>query len=174
MQNMITVARTDWAGVALLAHECGHHWNDHLSDNLGSRPPKELEADTFAGFAVARLGGSLDDALALFHQMPRDALPPGQPTHPRRADRLQAAAVGWRNGRPPPPPTPPVPPSAPQRPEPLPPAGPRPPSSCTHGWASDTMLRGGVEQRQVRTCVGGIERLRWAKRMADGTWQFLD
>ncbi|MCV9960759.1 hypothetical protein OIU34_02505 [Pararhizobium sp. BT-229] len=82
-----------WSGVALLAHECGHHLSGHTLDGQGSKPPKELEADSFAGFIVAKLGGTREQALALFEDFPLEATE----THPARSDRLQAVAVGWRN-----------------------------------------------------------------------------
>lgn len=82
-----------WSGVALLAHECGHHLSGHTLDGQGSKPPKELQADSFAGFIVARLGGTREQALALFNTFPVEA----SETHPSRSDRLQAVAVGWRN-----------------------------------------------------------------------------
>ena len=82
-----------WSGVALLAHECGHHLSGHTLDGQGSKPPKELEADSFAGFIVAKLGGTREQALALYKEFPLQA----SATHPARSDRLQAVAVGWRN-----------------------------------------------------------------------------
>lgn len=82
-----------WSGVALLAHECGHHLSGHTLDGQGSKPPKELQADSFAGFIVAKLGGTREQALALFKTFPLEA----SETHPARSDRLQAVAVGWRN-----------------------------------------------------------------------------
>lgn len=80
-----------WAGVALLAHECGHHLNGHTLDLTGSQPARELESDYFSGFVVGRLGGTLAQAEALFNGLPVE----GSATHPPRRDRLHAAAVGW-------------------------------------------------------------------------------
>ncbi|MGR9293622.1 hypothetical protein ACU8OS_35240 (plasmid) [Rhizobium leguminosarum] len=83
-----------WSGVSLLAHECGHHLSGHTLDGQGSKPPKELEADKFAGFIVARLGGTVEQAQALFNTFSEQ----GSDTHPARKDRVQAVAVGWRMG----------------------------------------------------------------------------
>lgn len=80
-----------WAGVALMAHECGHHLNGHTLDRTGSQPAREIESDYFAGFVVGRLGGTLAQAEALFKGLSSE----GSSTHPPRRDRLQAAAVGW-------------------------------------------------------------------------------
>jgi hypothetical protein len=82
-----------WEDVAILAHEIGHHLNGHTLDDIGSRPPTELEADRFAGFAISRLGGSLENALAGFRALPKD----GSRTHPPRAERLAAVEAGWRH-----------------------------------------------------------------------------
>lgn len=87
-----TIADNRWAAVSLMAHEIAHHLNGHTLEAGGSRPPTELEADSFAGFAVGRLGGSLQDAQWLFNQLPAT----GSDTHPPRSARLEAVAVGWR------------------------------------------------------------------------------
>ncbi len=57
-----TIPDNQWAVVALMSHEIAHHLNGHTLEAGGSRPPTELEADKFAGFAVGKLGGSLQDA----------------------------------------------------------------------------------------------------------------
>lgn len=89
-----TIADNRWAAVSLMAHEIAHHLNGHTLEAGGSRPPTELEADSFAGFAVGRLGGSLQDAQWLFSQLSEH----GSDTHPPRSARLEAVAVGWREG----------------------------------------------------------------------------
>ena len=89
-----TIADDRWAAISLMAHEIAHHLNGHTLEAGGSRPPTELEADSFAGFAVGRLGGSLRDAQSLFNQLPAS----GSDTHPPRSARLEAVAVGWRDG----------------------------------------------------------------------------
>lgn len=91
MQN--TVANHRWAAVALLGHEIAHHLNGHTLGVGGSRPSTELEADKFAGFAVGKLGGTLQDAQWLFQQMQSA----GSETHPPKSARLEAVAVGWRD-----------------------------------------------------------------------------
>ena len=79
--------------MALLSHEIAHHLNGHTLEAGGSRPPTELEADKFAGFAVGKLGGSLQEAQWLFRQLSAE----GSETHPPRSARLEAVAVGWRD-----------------------------------------------------------------------------
>ncbi|MGR3614632.1 MAG: hypothetical protein ACU0BB_01145 [Paracoccaceae bacterium] len=87
-----TIPNNRWAAVSLLGHEIAHHLNGHTLEDTGSRPPTELEADRFAGFAVGKLGGSLQDAQWLFRQLPAE----GSQSHPPRSARLEAVAVGWR------------------------------------------------------------------------------
>ena len=88
-----SIAHNRWAAVALLGHEIAHHLNGHTLEAGGSRPPTELEADKFAGFAVGKLGGNLQEAQWLFQQLPAS----GSDTHPPRGARLEAVAVGWRD-----------------------------------------------------------------------------
>lgn len=97
-----TIAKDEWMAVALLAHEVGHHLNNHTLQRLEDRPLQELEADKFAGFVVGKLGGALADAQRLYETLPLK----GGRSHPGRADRLEAVAVGWREGARAPAPTP--------------------------------------------------------------------
>lgn len=93
MAEIAKAARTDWAGLSILAHEVGHHLSGHTLKEGGSRPPTELEADKFSGFVVARMGGSLDEATAVMRQISEE----GSDTHPPRSARLEAIAAGWRS-----------------------------------------------------------------------------
>jgi len=89
---------SNWGAMVVIAHELGHHLALH---NLGGdhaperRRQMELEADHFAGFALARLGASLDEAQVIFKALP-DL---GTTTHPDRASRLGAVEKGWRSAR---------------------------------------------------------------------------
>lgn len=94
MDEVSRGADTKWAAWTIMAHEVGHHLNGHTLIPGGSRPPTELEADEFAGFAVARNAGSLDEALAAFQQLSEE----GSETHPPRSARLEAVTRGYRNG----------------------------------------------------------------------------
>ncbi len=91
IQKMKETTATDWAALTILAHEIGHHLNGHTLSAGGSRPALELQADTFAGHAVKRIGGSLDQALAAYQVMPAG----GSETHPPRSARLEAVTRGW-------------------------------------------------------------------------------
>ncbi|RED92464.1 tetratricopeptide repeat protein [Marinoscillum furvescens DSM 4134] len=87
-------SQTDWASVSILAHEIGHHLNAHTLDGVGSRPEKELDADEFSGFALNRLGATLEEAQAAMQNAGGEK---ASKTHPARSDRLNAIAHGWTN-----------------------------------------------------------------------------
>ncbi len=91
IQKIRETTATDWAALTILAHEIGHHLNGHTLSASGSRPILELQADTFAGHAVKRIGGTLDQALAAYQVMPAE----GSETHPPRSARLEAVTRGW-------------------------------------------------------------------------------
>lgn len=84
-------SNTNWASVSVIAHEVGHHLNNHL---LGSsdRIHFELEADEFSGFVMHKLGASLEEAqIAAFNFLPHE----GSATHPPKSVRLKAIERGW-------------------------------------------------------------------------------
>ncbi len=91
MEKIRELTATDWASLTILAHEIGHHLNGHTLTDGGSRPTLELQADTFAGHVVKRIGGSLDQALAAYQIMSAA----GTDTHPPRSARLEAVTRGW-------------------------------------------------------------------------------
>jgi len=87
-------ARTRWAAYSVLAHEIGHHLNNHDfgEPNAGKRKTMELEADRFSGSALRQLGASLDEAKAGIETF---ALQGEQAKHPSAKARLEALATGW-------------------------------------------------------------------------------
>lgn len=92
LENLDAHAGTKWASISVLAHEMGHHYRNHVVDQRGSTPPKELEADYFSGYVMAKMGASLDEARAA---MAKIASARASGSHPARADRLSAIAQGW-------------------------------------------------------------------------------
>jgi hypothetical protein len=62
----------------------------------GSTPPKELEADFFSGYVMAKMGASLEEAKAAMSQI---ASPRASASHPAKADRLNAIANGWNDAK---------------------------------------------------------------------------
>lgn len=87
--------KSDWGVFAILAHELGHHLNGHVIRGGGSQPDKELQADEFAGFALAKAGGDLNAAKAAFRAIMSEA---GSTTHPPLNERLVALDKGWQRG----------------------------------------------------------------------------
>ncbi len=85
-------ANSKWASISVLAHEMGHHYRNHVIDAQGSTPPKEIEADYFSGYVMAKLGSSVNEARAA---MERIASPRASASHPAKADRLTAITNGW-------------------------------------------------------------------------------
>jgi len=86
------VARDKWASIFILAHEIGHHLNGHTLLGVNSRPEIELEADQFAGFALCKMGATLEQAQLAMHFI---ANIEASKTHPARIDRLMAIEKGW-------------------------------------------------------------------------------
>jgi hypothetical protein len=87
-----TVTKNKWASIFILAHEVGHHLEGHTLFDISSRPSIELEADEFAGFALHKMGASLQQSqLAMYYISKSEA----SKTHPARADRLAAIEKGW-------------------------------------------------------------------------------
>lgn len=81
-----------WAAIALLAHEIGHHLNGHTLGKSSNRLQLETEADEFAGFILARLGASLEEAQLVMNYIAKSEK---SKTHPARKDRIAAIASGW-------------------------------------------------------------------------------
>jgi hypothetical protein len=94
LESLDRYAGTKWASISVLAHEVGHHYFNHVVNGAGSSLDKELEADYFSGYIMARLGASLDEAEAAMSQI---ASPNASSTHPGKADRLNAIAKGWNS-----------------------------------------------------------------------------
>lgn len=92
LENLDSYAGTKWASISVLAHEMGHHYRNHVIDQQGSTPPKEIEADYFSGYVMAKIGATLNEAIAAMEQI---ATPRASSSHPGKADRLAAITRGW-------------------------------------------------------------------------------
>ncbi|MEM1220038.1 MAG: hypothetical protein AAGH79_14050 [Bacteroidota bacterium] len=86
---------TNWAGISILAHEIAHHLQGHTIEGGGSRPELELEADEWSGFALAKMGATLEEAQKAVETHSSHS---GSRTHPPKSARLEAIAVGWAKG----------------------------------------------------------------------------
>lgn len=92
LNNLDEFAGTKWASVSVLAHEMGHHYRNHVLDRTGSTPAKELEADYFSGYVMAKLGSTLNQATVAIQKI---SSPQASSTHPGRADRVRSIQEGW-------------------------------------------------------------------------------
>jgi hypothetical protein len=92
LENLDNHARTKWASISVLAHEMGHHYRNHVIDRQGSTPPKELEADYFSGYVMAKLGASVAEASAAMEKIATSA---ASSTHPAKGDRIRSIIQGW-------------------------------------------------------------------------------
>jgi hypothetical protein len=100
----ISKATNDWSGKFILAHEVGHHINGHTRDFLiaslvdgltnEKQREEELEADEFAGFIVAKLGASYNQASELMDVI-SSVKDDKYSTHPNKFKRLEAIKRGF-------------------------------------------------------------------------------
>jgi tetratricopeptide (TPR) repeat protein len=96
----------NWGNLFVLAHEVGHHINGHSLDlvlyaanavgqqTLAQSRQDELEADEFAGFILAKLGGPLsaaNEVISSFSSNRDDTYS----THPNTSKRLAAVKRGY-------------------------------------------------------------------------------
>ena len=97
---------SDWGNTFILAHEVGHHINGHTMDavllmadvvdpqSLSERRVQELEADEFAGFVIAKLGGPLSACTNVIYRI-SDNSSDALSDHPSRNKRLAAVKRGY-------------------------------------------------------------------------------
>lgn len=81
-----------WTATAIFAHELGHHFFKHTDKKMSSNPDIELEADAFTGYALRKMGATLQESQL---SMKMIASRRGSLTHPARHDRLEWIAAGW-------------------------------------------------------------------------------
>jgi hypothetical protein len=90
---------TPWASVSVIAHELGHHYFGHAHHGMreadsGEILQHELDADYFSGYAIARVGGTLESAQAVQRLLKSDETL----YHPSSVRRLHAIRAGWLDG----------------------------------------------------------------------------
>ncbi len=98
LENFKRDARTRWAAYCVLAHEIGHHLNNHnFGETINQRRKEmELSADLFAGHILQKMGATLDEAQAGINSF---SLPNETITHPPKTARLEAVANGWKQAK---------------------------------------------------------------------------
>ena len=94
LENFKRDAQTQWAAYCVLAHEIGHHLNNHdfTETDVKKRKLLELAADRFAGNILQKMGATLAEAQAGINTFSLDETK----THPPKSARLEAIAVGWK------------------------------------------------------------------------------
>lgn len=90
-------ANNDWAAISILAHEIGHHLNNHPLNNDGSSFEYEFLADEWSGFVLRKMGANLKDAQSAIATLKDPKVP--SKTHPPKAERLASIEKGWRKGQ---------------------------------------------------------------------------
>jgi len=83
--------RYSWRVLGALTHEVAHLLGGHTTNATNSHR-EETEADEWSGWAMYRLGATLDEALTAA----RTYSVSGSRTHPPRAVRLESVERGWR------------------------------------------------------------------------------
>jgi len=92
MKDIGKQANSDWASISILAHEIGHHLQQHtLASGSVPRDQQELAADRFSGDVLFKMGASLDDARAAMLSRPDTK----SAYYPKRSVRLIAIGNGW-------------------------------------------------------------------------------
>ncbi len=97
LEDLDAYTATKWASISVLAHEIGHHYYDHVVSSSGSVPPKEIEADAFSGYVLAKMGATLQQSIAAMQAIASDR---ASSSHPARADRVAAITRGWNQAQP--------------------------------------------------------------------------
>lgn len=92
LENIDAYAKTKWASISIMAHEMGHHYYNHVVSQTGSTVPKELEADAFSGFLMAKAGATKEQAIAAIQTIASER---ASNTHPAKANRISAISSGW-------------------------------------------------------------------------------
>jgi tetratricopeptide (TPR) repeat protein len=97
LENFKRDAQTKWAAYCVLAHEIGHHLNNHDFTETDAKKRKllELAADRFAGSILQKMGATLAEAQAGINTFSLDETK----THPPKSARLEAIAVGWKQSQ---------------------------------------------------------------------------
>ena len=129
LEDIDAYTATKWASISVLAHEMGHHYHNHVVNSGGSTPPKELEADNFSGFVMAKLGATLQQSVAAMKAIASDR---ASASHPAKSDRLEAITKGWNSA------AGTTNPTSPSPTEPQVPTSPEPPTNPNPGNSGNT------------------------------------
>lgn len=95
LKKLRTDSNSDYPALSILLHEAGHHLNNHTftTDKL-SNFERELQADEFSGFALCKLGATLEEAIYAINYYGSDL---DTYSHPNKYKRINAIKKGWTN-----------------------------------------------------------------------------
>jgi hypothetical protein len=96
LEDIDAYTSSKWSSISVLAHEMGHHYYNHVVSSSGSTPAKEIEADGFSGYVMARLGATLQQSIAAIQAIASDQ---ASASHPGKKDRVDAISRGWNSAR---------------------------------------------------------------------------
>ncbi|MBX3240425.1 MAG: hypothetical protein KIT80_01745 [Chitinophagaceae bacterium] len=96
LEDLDAYTSTKWASISVLAHEIGHHYYNHVVSSSGSVPPKEIEADAFSGYVLAKMGATLQQSIAAMQAIASDR---ASSSHPAKNDRVAAITRGWNEAQ---------------------------------------------------------------------------
>jgi hypothetical protein len=80
-----------WKAIGIVSHELGHYLNDN--ENLCSNKDIELDADYFAGRAMAFLGATKEECIQCFSVSSAK----GDSIHPPRSERIERCLAAFQN-----------------------------------------------------------------------------
>lgn len=93
-------SENDWAAISIIAHEVGHHLAGHTIEAAAHSGTElkngELQADEYAGFILANLGSSLNDAISAVKEWADEK---ETDTHPCADKRIEAIRRGWNKNK---------------------------------------------------------------------------
>lgn len=133
--------------VGTLAHEASHHWEGHTAGERPDKHEQELEADRGAGFALAMIGASQQQALMFPDSLPED----DSDTHPGNPKRRIAVLEGWNDAH-----------------DLLRTGG----LICKPQWLGEETSIEGRHCRVARACYGGKAEIGLTCRGDDGQWNW--
>ena len=98
---MDIIARGNTSKLSILAHEIGHHINEHTLSapkSLEENRKWELEADEYSGYVMCLLGASLKEAKAAINEFVPE-FDDSYSTHPTKSKRLKAIEKGYNKAK---------------------------------------------------------------------------
>ena len=142
--------KASWFDVKTMGHEVGHHVASHTAVSEYGKHERELEADFFSGYALARLGAPREKIERLFWDWEGTASHPGGLKRKAstmagfdQAERLKRFESGQSN------------------------------QTCKPGWSTDDIDIDGTTCRVANQCEGGRSIQRMACQDYDGIWRWM-